>query len=237
MARDAPRQGTGERRKVLPCRSCPQRLRQVTPRELARRIETERRGTPFLIYLDGDGRQCIVPFPPHDDSLSIGRLGSSDVALTWDTEVSRLHAVLERIGQEWTVADEGLSRNGSYLNGRRVRGRRRLADGDAITIGHTTLIFRAGTRGDGRTTATTLDGEPPRLSEAQLRVLVALCGLPDGGIRSNREIAEELFLGVETVKSHLRAMFELFGLGDLPQNRKRAELARRAVETGLVRAD
>ena len=55
--------------------------------------------------------------------------------------------------------------------------------------------------------------------------------------RSNREIAEELFLGVETVKSHLRAMFELFGLGDLPQNRKRAELARRAAETGLVRAD
>ena len=118
-----------------------------------------------------------------------------------------------------------------------MRGRRRLADGDAITIGHTALIFRAGTRSDGRTTATTLDGEPPRLSEAQLRVLVALCGLPDGGIRSNREIAEELFLGVETVKSHLRAMFELFGLGDLPQNRKRAELARRAAETGLVRAD
>ena len=40
---------------------------------------------------------------------------------------------------------------------------------------------------------------------------------------------------VETVKSHLRALFDLFGVGDLPQNRKRSELARRAFETGLVR--
>jgi pSer/pThr/pTyr-binding forkhead associated (FHA) protein len=207
----------------------------VTPRELARRIETERRGTPFLLYLDGDGRQSIAPLPGHHASLSVGRLASSDVALTWDTEVSRLHAVLERVGEEWTVADEGLSRNGSYLNGRRLRGRRRLSDGDAITIGRTLLIFRAGARLDGRTTATTRDGEPPRLSQAQRRVLTALCGLAGGGIRSNREIADELFLGVETVKSHLRAMFELFGLSDLPQNRKRSELARRAVETGLVR--
>ena len=53
--------------------------------------------------------------------------------------------------------------------------------------------------------------------------------------RSNREIADELFLGVETVKSHLRALFELFGVADLPQNRKRAELVRRAFETGVVR--
>jgi pSer/pThr/pTyr-binding forkhead associated (FHA) protein len=213
----------------------PPALRLVTPRELARRIETERRGTPFLLYLDGDGRQSIASLPGHDASLSVGRLASSDVALTWDTEVSRLHAVLERVGEEWTVADEGLSRNGSYLNGRRLRGRRRLSDGDAITIGRTLLIFRAGARLDGRTTATTQDGEPPRLSDAQRRVLTALCGLAGGGIRSNREIADELFLGVETVKSHLRAMFELFGLSDLPQNRKRSELARRAVEMGLVR--
>ena len=106
------------------------------------------------------------------------------------------------------MADEGLSRNGSYLNGRRLRGPpaagRRRRDHDRPHA----LIFRAGTRSDSRTTVTTLDGEPPRLSEAQLRVLVALCGLPGGGIRSNREIADELFLGVETVKSHLRAMFD-----------------------------
>ena len=47
---------------------------------------------------------------------------------------------------------------------------------------------------------------------------------------------QELFLGVETVKSHLRIMFELFGVADLPQNRKRSELARRAIEMGVVRS-
>jgi DNA-binding NarL/FixJ family response regulator len=39
---------------------------------------------------------------------------------------------------------------------------------------------------------------------------------------------------VETVKSHLRALFDLFGVADLPQNRKRVELVRRAFETGVV---
>lgn len=213
----------------------PPALRHVSPRELALRIESEREGSPFLLYLDGEGRQQIVTLLSYDGSLSVGRLASSDVPLTWDTEVSRLHAVFERVGQAWTVADEGLSRNGSYVNGRRLHGRRRLSDGDAIKIGRTLLIYRGGARLDGRTTTTTKDGEPPRLSDAQRRVLCALCGPPGGWVRSNREIADELFLSVETVKSHLRVMFELFGLGELPQNRKRSELARRAQELGLVR--
>jgi DNA-binding NarL/FixJ family response regulator len=54
------------------------------------------------------------------------------------------------------------------------------------------------------------------------------------GPRSNKEIAEDLFLSVETVKTHLRALFDLFEVGDLPQNRKRAELVRRAFETGVL---
>ena len=39
---------------------------------------------------------------------------------------------------------------------------------------------------------------------------------------------------METVKSHLHALFELFGIGDMPQNRKRAELVRLAFERGAV---
>ncbi len=212
----------------------PAALRSVTPRELARRIEWERRGAPFLVYVDGDGRQRMLALPDGTASVSVGRLAASDVALTWDTEVSRLHAGLERVGGEWTVSDEGLSRNGSYLNGRRVQGRRRLADGDAITIGRTLLIFRSGARADGGTTATARDGGPPELTAAQRRVLEALRG-PDGAVRSNAEIAAVLSLGTETVKSHLRALFDAFELGDLPQNRKRMELVRRAVRLGLLR--
>ena len=218
----------------------PSALRSVTPRELAVRLAVERRGGSFLLYLDGDGHQHVAELDDHGARVSIGRRASSDVALTWDSEVSRLHAVLELVADEWTVVDEGLSRNGSYVNGRRLTGRRRLSDGDAITIGRTLLIFRAGGRLDGRTTSVASDREPPQLSAAQLRVLTSLCGAEVdgefGAVRSNKEIADELFLGVETVKSHLRVMFELFGVTDLPQNRKRSELARRAIEMGVVRS-
>jgi len=220
-------------------RVLPPALRSVSPRELAQRIDAERRGLPFVLHLDGDGRQRIVELGEADTSLSIGRRPSSDIPLPWDTEVSRLHAVLARVGDEWTLADEGLSRNGSFVNGRRLRGRRRLCGGDAITIGNTLLVFMTGDAGDLATTGTTQHLAPPEISDAQLRVLTALCGPLDGapfaGPRSNREIADELFLGVETVKSHLRVLFELFGVADLPQNRKRAELVRRAFETGVVR--
>ena len=222
-------------------RLLPPALRSVSPLELAQRIDAERRGLPFVLHLDGDGHQRIVELGDGDASLSIGRRPSSDIPLPWDTEVSRLHAVLARVGDEWTIEDEGLSRNGSFVNGRRLRGRRRLSDGDAITIGRTLLVFLCGDAGDLGTTATTQHLAPPRISDAQRRVLAALCGPLDGepfaGPRSNREIADELFLGIETVKSHLRALFDLFGVSDLPQNRKRAELARRAFETGVLRED
>ena len=217
----------------------PAALRSVSPREVAARLGAERRGRPFLLHLDGEGRQRIVTLPAEGEPLSIGRGASAGVALTWDGEVSRVHAVLERVDGAWTLADDGLSRNGSFVNGRRLNGRRRLSDGDAITVGNTLIVFRAPAAEVAGTTVTTTDAAPPALTPAQARVLIALCG-PDGdggftGPHSNREIAEQLYLGVETVKTHLRVMFDLFGVADLPQNRKRGELARRAVELGLVR--
>jgi len=156
-------------------RVLPPALRSVSPRELALRIDAERRGLPFLVHLDGEGRQRLVDLGDVG-SVSIGRSPSTDVPLSWDTEVSRLHAVLEHEGGQWTIADEGLSRNGSFVNGRRLRGRRRLVDGDAIKIGCTLLVFvDAAGEGEGTTTAASQSLEPPQLSDAQLRVLVALC--------------------------------------------------------------
>ena len=212
----------------------PPALRFVSPVELAQRLEAERRGIPFALFLDGDGCQHIVEL--HDGPLCIGREPSSDIPLEWDTEVSRVHAMLERVGAEWTLVDDGLSRNGSFVNGRRVRGRQRLADGDAIRVGRTLIVFSAA-QPQLRPTDTTRDSAPPDLSPAQRRVLAALCRpmLEDvyAGPPSNREIAEQLVVGVETVKSHLHALFGLFGVQHLPQNRKRAELVRRALERGV----
>jgi pSer/pThr/pTyr-binding forkhead associated (FHA) protein len=218
-------------------RALPPALRYVSPAQLSERVQAERRGSPFLLYLDGERRQHIVDLASHTGAVSIGREPGSDVRLDWDTEVSRVHAMVERVGGTWTLLDDGLSRNGSFVNGERVRGRRRLNDGDTIHIGHTLLAYVA-TRGAVRTTVTSTSGTPPQLSPAQQRVLDQLCRPAfDGPLAvpaSNREIADALFIGVETVKSHMHALFELFELPDMPQNRKRAELVRRAFERGAI---
>ena len=51
---------------------------------------------------------------------------------------------------------------------------------------------------------------------------------------TNQAIADELHLSVEAVKTHLRALFEKFGVSDLPQNQKRVALVERALQSGLV---
>ena len=219
-------------------KALPPTLRTVSPAELAERVRAERRGVPFIVYLDGEGRQRLVDLGERAGALCVGRGDTNDVALPWDSEVSRVHAMLEPVGSEWTIVDDGLSRNGSFVNGERVRGRRRLADGDVIGLGRTTLFFSAAAVPDSVATDAARDSLPPELSPAQRRVLAALCRplLENAfaGPPSNREIAEELVISVETVKSHLHALFELFGVQDMPQNRKRSELVRRAFERGLA---
>src|SRR4051812_10334212 len=46
---------------------------------------------------------------------------------------------------------------------------------------------------------------------------------------TNRQIGSEVFLGVDAVKAHLRALYSRFGLRALPQNQKRARLAEMAL--------
>ena len=36
------------------------------------------------------------------------------------------------MGADWVICDDGLSHNGTFVNGERVRGRRRLAAGDVL---------------------------------------------------------------------------------------------------------
>jgi predicted ArsR family transcriptional regulator len=78
-----------------------------------------------------------------------------------------------------------------------------------------------------------------RITESQRRVLIELCrpfseGSTFATPATNRAIAERLYLSVDSVKTHLHALFEIFGVADLPQNEKRAALAKRAVRSGAV---
>jgi pSer/pThr/pTyr-binding forkhead associated (FHA) protein len=211
-------------------------LHSRSPAELKALIEAQRTGSAFLEYRDGDDLLQIVALGPERDRLSIGRLAACEVAVTWDTEVSRAHALLEQVGGAWTVEDRGSS-NGTLVNTARINGPHVLRDGDVVRVGRTQLIFHAAGEDDLRRTTPALDRVAPSPTDSQRKVLVELCrpALERGaGAASNREIAEALFVSVETVKTHMRALFDAFEVGDVPQYHKRTELVRRALETGLV---
>lgn len=112
----------------------PYRLHESSPAELQERLRAERRGSPFLVLRDGDQRQRIVELSSERSPLSLGRQPASDLALTWDDQVSRAHADIECIGNVWTLIDDGRSRNGSFINGERVHGRCPLRHGDVVRV-------------------------------------------------------------------------------------------------------
>ena len=209
-----------------------------TAAELKTRIEAERRGSPFVVYRDGDGKQTLIELS--GNQLTVGRRADNDVALSWDQEVSRLHAELERIKGDWTVVDDGLSRNGTFLNGERIRGRHRLRDRDRLCFGETVVVYCAPAESGSQSTLVVANAVTVELSETQRKVLAALCGpLSESAFAipaTNREIADKVFLSVDAVKAHLRVLFERFALQDLPQNQKRASLAATVLLQGIVKA-
>jgi pSer/pThr/pTyr-binding forkhead associated (FHA) protein len=215
-------------------------LGHSSPAEIAARFEAERDGRPHLLLRDQDRVQRVIAFDAEHDRVTIGRGEGSDVQVHWDRDVSRAHAELERIGGVWAIADEGLSRNGTFVNGERVTTRQRLRDGDVVRVGSTVIVFRdPRSAGFSDTRIGAPELAPPRVSEAQRRVLIALCRPykepgPFTTPATNQQIAGELFLSVEAVKTHLRALFAKFSVEDLPQNQKRARLIERAFQTGLV---
>lgn len=210
--------------------------------ELKRVIEVERRGTPFVLLRGADEELRTVELDVGRRRLTIGRRPGNDLVLEDDPEVSRAHAELVRLGGDWVIADDGLSRNGTFVNAVRSDGRRRLRDGDLISIGQTTLLFRAmRTTSNGRTvTAQEHARVVESLTPSKRRVLAALCRpfrQQSSGFAvpaANKEIAAELFLTVPAVRTHLRELFRLFELGDLPDSQKRIRLVELAFRWGLA---
>jgi len=119
-------------------------------------------------------------------------------------------------------------------------GRRRLRDRDVARFGNSTVLFRRPAEGGSRETRPAADqAAVATISETRRRVLVALCrpfretgayAIP----ATNRAIADELFLSVDAVKAHLRALFAAFGVEHLRQTQKRMRLVERALETGAI---
>lgn len=194
---------------------------------------------PALQFTDEDGfvREHVLDTA---ERVVVGRSPDATIPLLADGSVSRLHAIIEWVDTHWTVVDDGLSRNGTFVNGERLNGRRPLHPGDKIRVGECVFTYRDGTRPAQNTTSVG-GGIPTRssLTEAQLRVVVALCrpckgGSPYAVPASNQQIADELYVSTETVKTHLRALFAKFGLDDNALHNKRARLVERAMLSGVV---
>jgi hypothetical protein len=212
----------------------------LSPSELKELLAAERGGKPFLAFRDQEGALGLFATGRGEQAHTVGRRAEMDLSIAWDPEVSGLHAELQILGGEWAIVDDGLSTNGTYVNGRRVSGRRRLRDEDRVRIGQTILVYKAGSATPGQKTVAA--GEAPELqelTETQRRVLIALCRpYRDGGDfttpATNQQIAEELFLSVDAVKMHLRTLFGKFELGGLAQNEKRLRLAECALQFGVI---
>jgi hypothetical protein len=221
----------------------PLALDLASPDDLEARREAEKRGEPFLLLRDDQGAQRIIELDERAGSVTVGRRLEADIALPWDPEVSRLHAELEYKAGEWTLSDDGYSQNGTYVNGLRIYGRRRLMDGDLLRIGQTSIAFcDPGLSGLGVTLAPGELGIAPKFSEQQQRILRALCRplMGDGdGLKpaSDADVAAATGVPEDVVTTELDHLGRAFGLQDMPAADRRAEIALLALRSGLVRAD
>jgi pSer/pThr/pTyr-binding forkhead associated (FHA) protein len=223
-------------------------------------IKAERSGRPFLLFYGGDGKQQVVFLDPGSGALVVGRDPSAGFVLDWDSQVSRRHARLEPDADGWAVVEDAPSRNGTFVNGSRVTGRRRLTDGDAIRFATTEVAFHSPTperreSGESRVPpgvpveptapapAPPVEPVPPApsvaLSSTQYRVLVSLCRPYKGrsGFASpatDEQIAEDLILSISEVRGHLKVLAAKLGLGEPPLGEARVRLVERAFDGGLV---
>ncbi len=187
---------------------------------------------------------CRRSFALADRGLvTLGRRPEADVCLPWDPGISRLHAELILRAGEWLIADDGLSQNGTLVNGVPLEGRRRLRDGDLITLGRTSLTFCMPDPDAGNSADVTMSAWEMRssllYSDQQQHILRALCRplWEDGeGVQpaQDDEIAAALELAQPVVARELDAVAESFDYADLGLEERRLRTALTALRSGLV---
>ncbi len=162
-----------------------------------------------------------VPLDATRSPIGVGRRSDNDVCLSWDPEVSRVHARLEHTADGWTLVDDGLSRNGSFVDGERVHGLRPLSDAQMLRFGRTVVVYRV----------TGAPGRPVQVTSGITR---------DASIRSAAQLdpREQLLLEAlargEPAGDGLALLYHRFGVAGLPAEQRDGELVRRARAVGAL---
>lgn len=188
---------------------------------------------PYLEIWRRSGREVAVL---GGEAVTIGRGQETAVRLADDAEVSRLHAVIERVASGWSVRDLG-SRNGTYVNTERTLGERVLRPDDEIQVGGVRIFFRAEDVA-GSSTVTRALSRPPELTRREQAVLEALCRPVAFGDMftepaSVRQMAIALRVTETAVKYHLGNLYVKFGIAE-EGDRRRVRLANEAIRRGAV---
>jgi FHA domain len=187
--------------------------------------------TPFL-RVEDSGEVISL----RGEVTTVGRGRGADIRLD-DPSVSRLHAELVRRGPYVYVADLGLSRNGTRVNGRPVA-RRVLEEGDVLSFGTARCRIGGIPREDLAEEADLRRAAAPELTRRELDVLTSLCrpALSDEAFAmpaTAHEIAADLVVTEAAVKQHLLRLYQKFRVPGGPNRRTR--LANEVVALGLVK--
>lgn len=91
----------------------------------------------ITLYIETpDGQRQSVPL---GGEITIGRAASAKIVAA-DASLSRVHATVWREDDDVWIADEN-STNGTFVNGERIFGERKLNDGDEVQLGFDTRIY------------------------------------------------------------------------------------------------
>jgi len=156
----------------------------------------------------------VVAVPLWAGRLTLGRADSNNLPIK-DDAVSRVHASVERIAGQYVLRDLGSS-NGTLVNGERIIADRTLHPDDAITIGHTRIVFRGAADDLAETRiipVRTAAGQVDRVTLIMLCRALATAGQPDEPITRQR-LAESLSQSETQLEEHLEGLYSQLGLDD-----------------------
>ncbi len=104
--------------------------------------DAEPENSVMILYMDSSEKGVWRKFPLLASRTKIGRDMGNDIVLKHPS-VSRFHAEINRDGEKFILTDHD-SRNGLYVNGAKLAGKRILREKDVIRISNCTLIYTGG---------------------------------------------------------------------------------------------